>query len=69
LSPGQVTSYKRVELEQFWQKWITHLTGIVAQDYPLVYRFDLNEYGRLLGSLSQQRPIPGLNGKSGLLPS
>jgi hypothetical protein len=31
---GDVTSYKGAELEQFLQKWITHLTGIVAQDYP-----------------------------------
>lgn len=66
---GQVTSYKGAELEQFLQKWITHLTGIVAQDYPPVYQFDLNGYGRLLSSLSKQRPIPGMNGKSGLLPA
>ncbi|MFZ1398334.1 MAG: hypothetical protein WAS33_15625, partial [Candidatus Promineifilaceae bacterium] len=71
---GQVTSYKGAELEQFLQKWITHLTGIVAQDYPPVYQFDLNGYGRLLNSLSKQRPIPGMvdqNGrrKSGLLPA
>ena len=66
---GQVASYKGVELEQFLQKWIAHLTGIVAQDYPPVYQFDLNGYGRLLGSLSKQRPIPGMNGKSGLLPA
>lgn len=66
---GQVTSYKGVELEQFLQKWITRLTGIVAQDYPPVYQFDLNGYGRLLNNLSKQRPIPGMNGKSGLLPA
>ncbi|MCZ7673806.1 MAG: DUF6094 domain-containing protein [Chloroflexi bacterium] len=66
---GQVTSYKGIELEQFLQKWITHLTGIVAQDYPPVYQFDMNGYGRLLNSLSKQRPIPGMNGKSGLLPA
>ena len=66
---GQVASYKGVELEQFLQKWIAHLTSIVAQDYPPVYQFDLNGYGRLLGSLSKQRPIPGMNGKSGLLPA
>ncbi len=66
---GQVTSYKGVELEQFLQKWITHLTGIVAQDYPPVYTFDMNGYGRLLNSLSKQRPIPSMNGKSGLLPA
>lgn len=66
---GQVISYKGAELEQFLQKWITHLTGIVAQDYPPVYQFDMNGYGRLLNSLSKQRPIPGMNGKSGLLPA
>jgi hypothetical protein len=66
---GEVTSYKGGELEEFLQKWITHLTGIVAQDYPPTYTFDLNEYGRLLNSLSKQRPIPGLNGKTGLLPA
>ncbi|MCB9010119.1 MAG: hypothetical protein H6656_22565, partial [Ardenticatenaceae bacterium] len=68
-SSGQVTSYKGAELEQFLQKWIAHLTGIVAQEYPPVYQFDLNGYGRLLNRLSKQRPIPGLNGKSGLLPA
>ncbi|MAU00677.1 MAG: hypothetical protein CL608_26330 [Anaerolineaceae bacterium] len=66
---GQVTSYKGIELEQFLQKWITHLTGIVAREYPPVYQFDLNGYGRLLNSLSKQRPIPGMNGKTGLLPA
>ena len=71
---GQVTSYNGVDLEKFLQKWITHLTGIVAQDYPPVYQFDMNGYGRLLNSLSKQRPIPGMidqNGRSktGLLPA
>jgi hypothetical protein len=66
---GQLTSYSGAALEQFLQKWITHLTGIVAQDYPPVYTFDMNGYGRLLNSLSKQRPIPGMNGKSGLLPA
>lgn len=66
---GQVISYKGAELELFLQKWITHLTGIVAQDYPPVYQFDMNGYGRLLNSLSKQRPIPGMNGKTGLLPA
>ncbi|MFZ1396109.1 MAG: DUF6094 domain-containing protein, partial [Candidatus Promineifilaceae bacterium] len=66
---GQVINYKGAELEQFLQKWISHLTRIVAQEYPPVYQFDLNGYGRLLNSLSKQRPIPGMNGKSGLLPA
>ncbi|PID86886.1 MAG: hypothetical protein CSB13_02125 [Chloroflexi bacterium] len=66
---GQVTSYQGGELEQFLQKWIAHLTGIVALDYPPVYRFDMNGYGNLLNSLSKQRLIPGMNGKSGLLPA
>ncbi|MCI0395986.1 MAG: DUF6094 domain-containing protein [Chloroflexi bacterium] len=66
---GQVTSYKGAALESFLQKWITHLAGIVAQDYPPVYRFDLNGYGELLKRLSKQRPIPGMNGKTGLLPA
>ena len=66
---GQVTSYQGCELEQFLQKWITHLTGIVALDYPPVYQFDMNGYGNLLNSLSKQRPIPGMHGKSGLLPA
>lgn len=71
---GQVASYKGIELEQFLQKWITNLTGIVAQDYPPVYQFDMNGYGRLLGSLSKQRPIPGMvdrdgRSKTGLLPA
>ncbi|GIK53463.1 MAG: hypothetical protein BroJett014_24360 [Planctomycetota bacterium] len=68
-SSGQVTSYKGAELEQFLQKWIAHLTGIVAREYPPVYQFDLNGYGRLLNSLSKKRKIPGMNGKSGLLPA
>jgi hypothetical protein len=29
----------------------------------------MNGYARLLNSLSKQRPIPGMNGKSGLLPA
>jgi hypothetical protein len=66
---GSVTSYSGAELEQFLQRWITHLTAIVAQDYPPVYEFDLNGYGRLLSKLSKGRPIPGLNGQSGLLPA
>ena len=73
-SSGQVTSYKGAELEQFLQKWIAHLTGIVAREYPPVYQFDLNGYGRLLNSLSKKRKIPGMvdqngRGKSGLLPA
>ena len=66
---GQVASYKGAALERFLQKWIAHLTNIVAEEYPPVYQFDLNGYGRLLNSLSKQRPIPGMNGKSGLLPA
>ena len=66
---GRVTSRSGPELERFLQRWIAHLTGIVAQDYPPVYEFDLNGYGRLLGKLSKGRPIPGLNGQSGLLPA
>ena len=66
---GRVASYKGADLEQFLQRWIPHLTGIVARDYPPVYTFDLNGYGRLLNRLSKQRPIPGLPGQSGLLPA
>lgn len=68
-SNGQVTSYHGAELEQFLQKWIPQLTGIVARAYPPVYQFDLNGYGNLLNSLSKKRKIPGMNGKSGLLPA
>jgi hypothetical protein len=68
-SNGRVISYSGAELERFLQQWIAHLTGIVAQDYPPVYEFDLNGYDRLLGKLSKGRPIPGLNGQSGLLPA
>lgn len=66
---GQVTAYQGAALEQFLQQWITRLTGIVAQAYPPVYQFNLNGYGRLLDSLSQKRPVPGMNGQSGLLPA
>lgn len=66
---GQITSYKGAELEQFMQKWLPHLTDIVAQAYQPLYQFDLNGYGNLLNSLSKQRPIPGMNGQSGLLPA
>jgi hypothetical protein len=66
---GQVTSYKGADLEQFLQTWLPRLTGIVAQDYPPVYQFDMNGYGRLLGRLSKERRIPGMNGQTGLLPA
>lgn len=66
---GLVISYKGAELEQFLQKWLSQLTSIVARQYPPVYQFDLNGYGRLLNSLSKQRQIPGMNGQSGLLPA
>ena len=66
---GQVTAYSGAALEQFLQRWIGALTGIIARDYPPVYQFDLNGYGRLLGSLSKGRLIPGLNGQTGLLPA
>ncbi|MCC6605247.1 MAG: hypothetical protein IT327_18715 [Anaerolineae bacterium] len=66
---GEVINYKGAELERFLQKWIAQLTGIVAREYPPIYQFDMNGYGRLLNSLSKQRKIPGMNGKSGLLPA
>jgi len=66
---GQVTGYSGGALEQFLQRWIGPLTNIVAQEYPPVYTFDLNGYGRMLSALSKKRPIPGLNGRSGLLPA
>ncbi|NLF65055.1 MAG: hypothetical protein GX579_10705, partial [Chloroflexi bacterium] len=56
-------------LEQFLTRWIGKLTAIVAGDYPPAYRFDLNGYGPLLGRLSKERPIPGMNGRTGLLPA
>ncbi|MCC6602212.1 MAG: hypothetical protein IT327_03320 [Anaerolineae bacterium] len=71
---GEVISYKGAELERFLQKWIAQLTGIVAREYPPVYQFDMNGYGRLLGSLSKQRKIPGMvdqhgQAQTGLLPA
>lgn len=66
---GKVTSYKGLQLEQFLGRWITHLTAIVAKSYPPTYQFDLNGFGSLLNALSLSRPIPGLNGKCGLLPA
>ena len=54
-------------MERFLQRWISHLTGIIAQEYPPRYEFDLNAYGSLLGKLSKSRPIPGLNGQTGLM--
>jgi hypothetical protein len=68
-STGQIQGYQGPALEQFLQRWLPHLTGIVARTYTPVYQFDLNGYGGLLNRLSQERPIPGLNGKSGLLPA
>jgi hypothetical protein len=68
-SEGLVKDYKGPALEQFLKGWLTHLTGIVARTYTPVYQFDLNGYGGLLNRLSKERPIPGLNGKSGLLPA
>lgn len=71
---GKVDSYSGLQLETFLKKWIGNLTNVVAKDYPPVYQFNLNGYGRLLNRLSKQRPIPGMfdqNGQSkfGLLPA
>ena len=66
---GDVQSYSGPALEQFLTRWIGKLTAIVAGDYPPAYRFDLNGYGPLLGRLSKERPIPGMNGRTGLLPA
>ena len=66
---GEVQSHNGPGLEQFLSQWIGKLTNIVASDYPPVYQFSMNGYGALLGSLSKERRIPGLNGKTGLLPA
>ena len=66
---GSVAAYSGAKLETFLARWLPHLTAIVAQTYTPVYRFDLNGYGDVLNHLSQQRPIPGLNGACGLLPA
>ncbi|NKQ37557.1 MAG: hypothetical protein HF973_18330 [Chloroflexi bacterium] len=66
---GEIQSHNGPGLEQFLSQWIGKLTNIVASDYPPVYQFNMNGYGALLGSLSKERPIPGLNGKTGLLPA
>ncbi|MEZ4641609.1 MAG: DUF6094 domain-containing protein [Chloroflexota bacterium] len=66
---GQVLSYSGAALEQFLQRWLGPLTGMVAQTYAPVYQFDLNGYGGLLNRLSQEREIPGLGGQTGLLPA
>lgn len=66
---GGVQSHNGPGLEQFLSQWIGKLTNIVASDYPPVYQFNMNGYGALLGSLSKERRIPGLNGKTGLLPA
>lgn len=62
---GEARSYKGGALEQFLQRWIGPLTGIVAQAYPPVYTFDLNGYGGLLNRLSKERAIPGMGGANG----
>jgi 16S rRNA G966 N2-methylase RsmD len=66
---GEIQSHNGPGLEQFLSQWIGNLTNIVASDYPPVYQFNLNGYGEMLGSLSKERLIPGLNGKTGLLPA
>ncbi len=66
---GEIQSHNGPGLEQFLSQWIGQLTHIVASDYPPVYQFNMNGYGSLLGSLSKKRLIPGLNGKTGLLPA
>ncbi len=66
---GEIQSHNGPGLEQFLSRWISKLTGIVASDYPPVYQFNLNGYGGLLGGLSRERRIPGLNGQTGLLPA
>ncbi len=68
-SQGEIQSHNGPGLEQFLSQWIGKLTHIVASDYPPVYQFNMNGYGALLGSLSKERLIPGLNGKTGLLPA
>ena len=66
---GEIQSHNGPGLERFLSQWIGQLTNIVASDYPPVYQFNMNGYGTLLGSLSKERRIPGLNGKTGLLPA
>jgi hypothetical protein len=66
---GDVQSYSGPALEQFLTRWIGRLTAIVARDYEPAYRFDMNGYGPLLSRLSKERPIPGMNGRTGLLPA
>ena len=39
---GRAERYSGAALEQFLQRWIGRLTGIIARDYPPVYQFDLN---------------------------
>ncbi|MCP4427646.1 MAG: hypothetical protein GY803_24445, partial [Chloroflexi bacterium] len=66
---GEIQSHNGPRLEKFLSQWISKLTSIVASDYPPVYQFNLNGYGGVLGGLSRERCIPGLNGKTGLLPA
>ncbi|MCA9922862.1 MAG: hypothetical protein KC421_10840, partial [Anaerolineales bacterium] len=66
---GEIQSHNGPGLEKFLSQWIGKLTSIVASDYPPVYQFNLNGYGTLLDGLSNERRIPGLNGKTGLLPA
>ncbi|MCP5011792.1 MAG: DEAD/DEAH box helicase family protein, partial [Aestuariibacter sp.] len=66
---GAIQSHNGPHLEQFLSQWIGKLTNIVASDYPPVYQFNMNGYGASLNSLSKTRRIPGLNGKTGLLPA
>lgn len=68
-SQGNIQSHSGPALEQFLSRWIGRLTAIVANDYAPVYQFDLNGYGPLLNRLSKERPIPGMNGQTGLLPA
>ncbi len=65
---GEIQELTGPALELFLNRWLDRLTQKVVEDYPPLYRFDLNGCGRILKHLNPHRNIPRV-GKPGLLPA
>ncbi|MBX3059344.1 MAG: hypothetical protein KF770_22975 [Anaerolineae bacterium] len=65
---GLVQELTGPALESFLSRWVETLTAKVIEDYPPLYRFNLNGYGPILKHLNPYRNIPRVN-KPGLLPA
>ncbi len=65
---GTIQELTGPDLERFLGQWVETLTAKVIEDYPPLYRFNLNGYGPILKHLNPYRNIPRVN-KPGLLPA